>query len=78
MNIKVSLPNPIARCVGSFFHYSKACPAKGSLYANLTPSAFVGSDSHAKLVADKGPRSYIPGAAPAVANKNKAAETVGL
>ena len=61
---------------GKFSHDSKACPAKGSPYANLTPSAFFGSAGHAKLVADKGPRSYIPGAPPAVPNKNKAAETL--
>ena len=62
---------------GKFSHESKSCPAKGSPYANLTPSAFVGSAGHAKLVADKGPRSYIPGAAPVVPNnKNKAAETL--
>ena len=42
---------------GKFSHDSKACPAKGSPYANLTPSALVGSAGHAKLVADKGPRS---------------------
>ena len=60
---------------GKFSHDSKACPAKGSPYTNLTPSAFVGSAGHAKLVADKGLRSYIPGAPPAVPNKNKAAET---
>ena len=61
---------------GKFSHESKACPAKGSPYANLTPSAFVGSTGHAKLVADKGPKSYIPGAAPVVPNKNKAAKTL--
>ena len=61
---------------GKFSHDSKACPAKASPYANLTLSAFVGSVGHAKLVADKGPRSYIPGAAPVVPNKNKAAETL--
>ena len=61
---------------GKFSHESRACPAKGSPYANLTPSAFVGSASHAKLVADKGPRNYIPGAPPVVPNKNKAAETL--
>ena len=64
---------------GKFSHDSKACPAKGSPYANLTPSAFVGSAGHAKLVADKGPRSNIPGAAPVVPNiKNKAAETLPI
>ena len=63
---------------GKLSHDSKACQAKGSPYAKLTPSTFVGSAGHAKLVADKGPRSYIPGAAPVVPNKNKAAETVGL
>ena len=47
-------------------------------YANLTPSAFVGSAGHVKLVADKEPRSYIPGAAPVVPNKNKAAEILPL
>ena len=62
---------------GKFSHESKACPAKGSPYANLAPSAFVDSAGHVKLVADKGPRSYIPGAAPVVPpNKNKAAETL--
>ena len=62
---------------GKFSHDSKACPAKGSPCANLTPSAFVGSAGHAKLVADKGPRNYIPGAAPVVPNnKDKAAETL--
>ena len=60
-----------------FSHESKACPAKGHPYANLTPSAFVGSAGHTKLVADKEPRSYIPRAAPVVPiNKNKAAETL--
>ena len=60
---------------GEFSHDSKACPAKGSLYANLTPSAFVGFAGHAKLIADKGPRSYLPSAAPVIPNnKNKAAE----
>ena len=59
-----------------FSHDSKACPAEGSPYAKLTPSAFVGSSGHAKPVADKGPRSYIPGAPPVVPNKNKAAETL--
>ena len=61
---------------GKFSHDSKACPVKGTPYANLTPSAFVGSAGHTKLVADKGPRSYIPGAPPVVPNKNKAAETL--
>ena len=62
---------------GDFSHDSKACPAKVSPYANLTPSAFVGSAGHVKLVAEQGPRSYIPGAAPIVPNnKNKAAETL--
>ena len=61
---------------GKFSHDSKACPAKGSPYANLRPSAFVGSAGHAKLVADKGPRSYIPGAPSIVPNKNKAVETL--
>ena len=42
----------------------------------IEASAFVGSAGHAKLVADKGPRSYIPGARPVVPNKNKAAETL--
>ena len=59
-----------------FSYESKACPAKGSPYANLTPSAFVGSAGHTKLVADKGPRNYIPGAPPVIPNKNKAAETL--
>ena len=36
----------------------------------------MGSAGHAKLVADKGPRNYIPGAAPVVLNKNRAAETL--
>ena len=44
---------------GKFSHDSKACPAKGSPYANLTPSAFIGSAGHAKLVADRGPRSCL-------------------
>ena len=62
---------------GKFSHDSKACPTKSSPYANLTPSAFVGSAGHFKLVADKLPRVYIPGAAPVVPhNKNKAAETL--
>ena len=61
---------------GKFSHDRKSCPAKGSHYANLTPSAFVGSAGHAKLVADKGPGSYIPGALPVVPNENKAAETL--
>ena len=57
---------------GKFSHDSKACPARGSPYANLTPSAFVGSAGHVK-----GPRSYIPGAAPVIPhNKKKAAETL--
>ena len=67
---------PLCTVCGKFSHESKACPAKGSPYANLTPSAFVGSAGHTKLVADKGPRSYIPGAPPVVPNKNKAAETL--
>ena len=37
---------------------------------------FVGSAGHTKLVADKGPRNYIPGAPPVIPNKNKAAETL--
>ena len=49
---------------GEFSHDSKA--AKSNPYANLTLSAYVNSVGHAKLVADKGPRSYIPGAAPVV------------
>ena len=49
---------PLCTVWGKFSHDSKACPAKGSPYANLTPSAFVGFASHAKLVADKGPRNY--------------------
>ena len=61
---------------GKFSHESKACPAKSSPYANLTPSAFVGSAGHVKLVTDKGPRVHIPGAAPVVPNKNKAAKTL--
>ena len=62
---------------GKFSHESKACPAKGSPYANLTPSAFVGSAGHVKLVADKGSRIYIPGAAPVVPNnKNNAVKTL--
>ena len=36
----------------------------------------VGSAGHTKLVADKGPRSYIPGAPPVVPNKTKAAQTL--
>ena len=63
---------------GKFSHDSKACPVKGSPYAHLTPSAFVGSAGHTKLVADKGPRSYTPGAPPVVPNKNKAAETLPI
>ena len=35
---------------GKYSHDSKACPAKGSPYVNLTPSVFVGSAGHAKLV----------------------------
>ena len=66
----------LCRVCGKFSHDSKACPAKGSPYAKLTRSTFDGSAGHAKLVADKGPRSYIPGAAPVVPNKNKAAETL--
>ena len=62
---------------GKFSHDSRACPAKISPYANLTPSAYVGSAGHVKLVADKEPRVYIPGAAPVVPpNTNKAAETL--
>ena len=62
---------------GKFSRDSKACPAKGSAYANHTSSAYVGSAGHVKLVADEGPRSYIPGAAPVVPNnKNKAAEAL--
>ena len=72
MDIKVSLPNPFARCVGSYLTTAKCSP-----YTNLTSSAFVGSAGQVKLVADKGPRSYITGAAPVVPhNKNKAAETL--
>ena len=79
MDIKVSLPNPFARCVGSFLTIVRlAQPTKGSPYANLTPSAFVGSAGHTKLVAYKGPMSYIPGVPPVVPNKNKAAETLPL
>ena len=70
-------PQSLCTVCGKFSHDSKACPAKGSPYANLTPSAFVGSAGHTKLVTDKGPRNYIPGAAPVVPNnKNKAAETL--
>ena len=61
---------------GKFSHDSKACPAEGSPYANLTPYAFV--PVMQKLVADKGPRSYISGAAPVIPNKNKAAETLPI
>ena len=67
---------PLCTVCGKFSHDSKACPAKGSPYTNLTPSAFVGSAGHTKLVADKGPRNYIPGAPPVVPNKSKAAETL--
>ena len=67
---------PLCTVCGKFSHDSKACPAKGSPYVNLTPSAFVRSAGHTKLVADKGPRSYIPVAPPVVPNKTKAAETL--
>ena len=67
---------PLCTVCGKFSHDSKACPAKGSPYTNLTPSAFVGSAGHTKLVNDKGPRNYIPGAPPVVLNKTKAAETL--
>ena len=68
-----------SRCTvyGKFSHDVKACPSKSSPYANLTPSAYVGSADHVKLVANKGPRVYIPGAAPVVpSNKNKAPESL--
>ena len=71
---------PLCTVCGKFSHDSKAYPAKGSPYANLfvgpKPSAFVGSAGHTKLVADKGPRNYIPGAPPVNPNKTKAAETL--
>ena len=50
---------PLCTVCGKFSHDGKACPAKGSPYAILTPSAFVGSAGYTKLVADKGPRSYM-------------------
>ena len=62
---------------GKFPYNIKACPFKSSAHANHTSSAYVGSAGHVKLVADKGPRSYIPGALPVVPlNKNKAAKTL--
>ena len=73
--MKVSLRNPFARCVGSFLTIVGLAQPN----ANLTPTAFVGSAGHVKLVTDKGPRVCIPDAAPIVpSNTNKAAITLPL
>ena len=63
--------NPFARCVGSFLTKVRLAQPKAAFM--LTSDRALLS---AQLVADKGPRSYIPGPPPVVPNENKAAETL--
>ena len=78
MDIKVSLANPFARCVGSFLTIVRLAQPKAALMLTSHRTLLSALPVMQKLVADKGPRSYISGAAPVIPNKNKAAETLPI
>ena len=61
-NPKPQNPSSTLRCTGCGMskYVIETCRFKDSKYFNKTTAPFVGSSSHALLVAELGPRAYIP------------------